>query len=357
MTGPAVFGVSIAASALTERSDDPALQRALHEELLEDLAVHGRLIFASQEDLEFFVQAVRALPTSLAKAWETVLSSRRVHADIIDPSRLVLEQVLEAAELESQMAPTVALVLVERDQAELLGVPVEEFSARTPGGLIEVARISTAGRTTTVLAARLALDAPLREGENREVEWEQRLGPLAAAATPIVIYDKYAGQHIARRYVHDLPHGDGLSWFLERVSMTAGRKVRVITAVTNERAKSGATFDEQTMSLGFGRLLQHIGRDLRFELVLVPDRVRDKGKIERFGHDRHVRFGSRAALALGTGLQAFTKVRFEETISVARLPVADAKAREERAIKAALRPPREGWLGWLRDENAPVPIR
>lgn len=357
MSGQSVFGVSIAASALAERADDPALQRALHEELLEDLAVHGRLLFGSRADMGFFLQAVQELPTSLAKAWETLLSSRRVQADIIDPTKLALDQLLELDELESQLAPTVALVLVDRDQAELLGVPVTEFSARTPGGLVEVARISTAGRTATVLTARQALDDPLREGVNRETEWEARFGPLVASASPVVIYDRYAGQHIARRYVHDLPHGDGLSWFLERMSMTPGRKVRIITTVTDERTKTGATYDEQTMSLGFGRMLTHLGRQLRVELVLVPDRVKSAGKVERFGHDRHLRFGNRAALALGTGLQAFTKGHFSETISVARLPLPDAKAREERAIKAALRPPRGGWLGWVHDMDTPMPVQ
>lgn len=347
MSGQSVFAVAISAAALSERSDDPALQRALHEELLEDLAIHGTLIFGSEQDLVFFMEAIRALPSSLAKAWETVLTSRRVQTSMLDPCRPALDQVLEAAELESQMAPTVALVLVERDQAELLGVPVDQFSARTPGGLIEVARISTAGRTATLLSARDILEAPLREGGNREIEWDQRFGPLVASATPIVIYDRYAGQHVARRYVHDLPHGDGLSWFLDRVSMTPGRKVRIITAVTNERTRTGATFDEQTMALGFGRMLQHLDRDVHVDLVMVPDRVKDQGKVERFGHDRHIRFGSRAVLALGTGLQAFTKTHFPETVAVARLPVADAKAREERAIKAALRPPADGWLGWL----------
>ena len=77
-----VFGVSIAATALADRAGEPALQRAIHEDLLEDLAVHGHLVFASQEDLESFVEAVRALPTSLAKAWESVLSSRRVRVEV-----------------------------------------------------------------------------------------------------------------------------------------------------------------------------------------------------------------------------------------------------------------------------------
>ena len=65
---------------------------------------------------------------------------------------------------------------------ELLGVPIDEFSAQTPGGLIEIGRIATAGRTT-VLAARQVLEALLREGGNREVEWEQRFGPLVQSST------------------------------------------------------------------------------------------------------------------------------------------------------------------------------
>ncbi len=345
-----MFGVSISGAALQERADDPALRRALHEELLEDLSVHGHLVFTCAEDLEVFVQAVREMPTSLAKSWEAILSSRRVSVEVADPSlRPGLGELLDSAVLETRLAPTVSLVLVEADQAELLGVPIDEFSAQTPGGLIEIGRIATAGRTSTVLAARQVLEAPLREGGNREVEWEQRFGPLVQSSTPIVIYDKYAGQQVARRYVHQTQNGDGLSWFLSRVGMHPGRKVRVITAVTDVRAKNGDRFDEEVMSLAFGRLLQALVRQVSLDLVLVPERVRGHGKVERFGHDRHIRFGDRAVLALGTGLQAFATTHFPETITVAGLPVADARVREERATKAAIRPPAGGWLGWIHE--------
>jgi len=67
--------------------------------------------------------------------------------------------------------------------------------------------------------------------------------------------------------------------------------------------------------------------------------------VERFGHDRHLRFGQRVALALGAGMQTFANATFRETVTVARLPIADARAREERAIKSAVRPPPAGWLG------------
>ena len=80
-----VFGVGISTSALGDRSEDPALRRAIHEELLEDLAVHGRLVFTSQAHLDLFVEAVSKLPTSLAKAWEVVLSSRKVQVGIARP--------------------------------------------------------------------------------------------------------------------------------------------------------------------------------------------------------------------------------------------------------------------------------
>ena len=345
-TRKAVVGVGIATSALQDSAGDPALRRAVHEELIEALSVHGTLVFASQAHLDLFVAAVRTLPTSLAKAWETVLSSKRVKVKIRDPQSIeVLSEVLEPADLDAQLAPDVQLVLLDPDHAELLGVPDDEFSSRTPGGLVEIGRITTAGRTATLLAARTLLDAPLREGVNREQEWQERFGPLCAAASPIVIYDKFVGQQVMRRYVYDAQSGDGLTWFLTRVGMTPGRRVRVITAVTDERDR-GRRFDEETAAVAFTRLMQPMrDRKLRLDLVLVPDRVRGAGgRTVRFGHDRHIRFGSRAALALGAGLQVFATGTFRETTTVARLPIRDAKAREEQAIKGALRPPEGGWL-------------
>ena len=344
----AVVGVAISANALGDRADDPALRRAIHEELLEDLAVHGRLVFTSQAHLDRFLAAVANLPTSLAKAWEVVLSSRRVHVGIAKPPLdEVLGEILDPALIEAELADDLALVLLEADQAELLGVAEDEFSAMTPSGLVEIGRITTAGRTVVLKAARETLDAPLREGVNREVEWAQRFGPLSADASPIVVYDKFVGQQTARRYLYSQGSGDGLTWFLARVGMVPGRRVRVITAIS-DAVERGQRFDEEAIVAAFDRLMASMGdRDVRLDLVLVPEKVRGEAgrRVERFGHDRHLRFGERAALALGAGMQSFAAATFRETVTVARLPIADAKAREERAIKSALRPPPQGWLG------------
>ena len=344
----AVFGVGISTSALGDRSEDPALRRAIHEELLEDLSVHGRLVFTSQAHLDLFLAAVAKLPTSLAKAWEVVLSSRRVQVGFARPPLdELLGDILDPGLIDSELADDLQLVLVEADQAELLGVGEDEFSATTPSGLVEIGRITTAGRTSVLMAARQVLDAPLREGVNREVEWTERFGPLCQDSKPLVIYDKFVGQQTVRRYLYNQGSGDGLTWFLARVGMTPGRRVRIITAVTDS-VDRGQRFDEEAMVAGFHRLVSSMAdRDLRIELVLVPERVRaEKGRgVQRFGHDRHLRFGERAALALGAGMQAFANATFSETVTVARLPIADAKAREERAIKSAMRPPDGGWLG------------
>ena len=148
-----VVGVGIATSALQDATGDPALRRAIHEELIEDLSVHGTLVFTSQAHLDLFVAAVQALPTSLAKAWEAVLSSKRVRVQVHDPQLpQALSDLLDPAELDRRLAPEVHLVLVEADQAELLGVADDEFSARTPGGLVEIGRITTAGRTALAWA-------------------------------------------------------------------------------------------------------------------------------------------------------------------------------------------------------------
>ena len=344
--GKAVFAVSIGASALDDRAAEPALRRALHEELLEDLMVHGQLVFASEEDLQDFVTAVGRLPTSLAKAWETVLSSRRVSVGVADPAvRPGLAEMLDPANVEQRLGRHVELVLVEAAQAELLGVPEDEFSSRTPQGGIEIGRISTATRTVTVRKAREVLESPLRAGDNREYEWAARFEPLVAAGQPLVIYDRYLGQQAARRYVYQRGSGDGLTWFLGKVAMRPGRRVRIITSITDRR-DGNEVYDERVTAVAFRRLRDELGRPLRIDLVLVPDRIKERGRpvSHRFGHDRHLRFGNRTALALGTGMQSFAEARFPETITVARLPVADAKAREELALRAALRPPQGGWL-------------
>lgn len=346
--GPrSVLGIGIASSALTEVGGDAALRRAVHEDLIEDLSVHGMLIFTSTEHLQLFVSAVEALPTSLAKAWEAVLSSKRVRVQVRDPQLAdSLSDVLDPAELDSGLAPDIRLVLVEADQAELLGVAEDEYSALTPSGQVEIGRMTTAGRTRALLTARQVLDAPLREGGNRELEWEQRFGPLVDTSTPIVVYDKFAGQQVVRRYLYDQPRGDGMTWFLTRVAMKPGRRVRVITAVT-DMIDRGRRFDEDVTALAYAELMKGLqGRKLGLELVLVPERIKEQDgrAASKFGHDRHIRFGTRAALALGVGVQAFAYGTFPETTTVARLPIADARSREERAIRSALRPPDGGWL-------------
>ncbi len=162
--------------------------------------------------------------------------------------------ILEPAWIDAELADDLELVLVEADQAELLGVGIDEFSAITPSGLVEIGRITTARRTAVVKAARQTLDAPLREGVNREVEWTERFGPLCSDAKPIVVYDKFVGQQTVRRYVQGQGSGDGLTWFLARVGMVPGRRVRIITAITDAPDR-GQRFDEEAMVAGFSRLL------------------------------------------------------------------------------------------------------
>ena len=356
-----VFNIGIGSSAIQDHGGDPALRRAIHEELLEDLMVHGRLVFASEKHLSAFVKAVRGLPTSLAKAWETVLTSGRVRVKIIDPTRKPgIDSLTDSALLDERYSDAMQLVLVEAAQAEILGVPPEEFSASSPEGLVEIGRITTASRTATILAARQVLTAPLRHGVSREEEWEERLRPLARNSRPIVIYDKYAGMQAARRYIYDRPKGDGLTWLLRHLSTVPNQKVRIITAVPFKSAPR-EPMDVEVIRRGLVSLHRSLKNSLKMDIVLVPERTRDGDHIERFGHDRHIRFGQRAALALGMGVQSFSMKHFQETTTVARLPISDARRREERQLRAAIRPPPGGWwvdpvtdteTGQLRSEES-----
>lgn len=335
-----VVGVGIDPLAMADTYGDEALRRVVHEELLDELAVHGTLVFSSAAELAEFRDALARLPQSLASRWETMISGRRLVVDMLDPEASPsIAQALDAGELEDAVSGPVCLVLLERDHAALLGVPPGEFASMAPGGRLELGRLGTATRTAALQRASRLLTAPLREGDDREQLWAERFGPLVEVSTTVVVYDKYAGAQAARRYVHGERNADGLSWFVSRVALRPGTRVRLITAVL---ADDRRVLDERTVAPGLQALRDRLAdRDVRLDVVLVPERS-DRG--DRFGHDRHIRFDERVALSLGPGLQAFAWPKVRETIVVAQLPVADAKAREAAAERAQLRPPPQGWV-------------
>ena len=335
-----VVGVGIDPSAIGEpiAAIDPALARSVHEELLEALTIHGRVVFTSMEDRNAFVAQISGLPSNVGKLWEALISSGRIKLEVLDPPvEPGLAQTLDAKEIAEHLGRRVDLVLLEREHAELLGVPPDEFSVQAPGGSPELGRLSTATRTKALSRARELVDAPIREGDNREDIWHERLAPFVAVSKSIVIYDRYAGVHAARRYVYKLRSRDGLTWLMGKISQFPGKRVRLITAVMDEDA--GRKMDAETVADGLQQLRWALGEaDVMLDVILIPDGAK------RFGHDRHIRFGERVALALGPGLQTLSTQHADETVTVARLPIADARDRERRTERNQLRPPAEGWI-------------
>lgn len=339
--GPGVVvGVGIDPNAIAEPIAliDPALARSVHEELLEALMVNGRVVFTSEQDRDAFLTMIQTLPVGVAKLWETLISAGRIRLEVLDPPvEPGIAQTLDVQEIADHLGQRVDLVLLERDHAELLGVPPGEFSVVAPGGAPELGRLSTATRTQSLARARELVDAPIRAGENREDIWRTRIAPFVAVSKSIVIYDRYVGVHAARRYVYDLRSRDGLTWLLSRIAGYPGRRVRLITAVMEE--DGGRPMGPDVIADGLQQLRFALGEaDVRLDVILVPDGGR------RFGHDRHLRFGERVALALGPGLQTFAAAHIDETVTVARLPISDARERERGSERHQLRPPTAGWI-------------
>ncbi len=335
-----VVGVGIDPSAIGEpiAAIDPALARSVHEELLEALTIHGRVVFTSMEDRDGFVAQIGGLPSNVGKLWEALISSGRIKLEVLDPPvEPGLAQTLDAKEIAEHLGRRVDLVLLEREHAELLGVPPDEFSVQAPGGSPELGRLSTATRTKALSRARELVDAPIREGDNREDVWQDRLAPFVAVSKSIVIYDRYAGVQAARRYVYKLRSRDGLTWLLGKIAQFPGKRVRLITAVMEEDA--GRKMDAEVVADGLQQLRWALGEaNVMLDVILIPDGAK------RFGHDRHIRFGERVALALGPGLQTLSTQHADETVTVARLPISDARDRERRTERNQLRPPPEGWI-------------
>lgn len=337
-----VVGVGIDPAALGDTfGGDKALRRVTHEELLDDLVLHGTLVFSSPEEVDTFAAAVKELPSVLSKRWESLLAQRRLMVDTLDPAaEPSLEHALDAGRLEEAIAGPVRLVLLERDHAALLGVPEDAYAAMAPAGRLEMGRLATGVRTAALRGASELLDAPIREGENREQMWATRFDPLVAVSRTVTIYDKYAGMQAARRYVLGRAHADGLSYVMRRIAMRPGRRVRLITATTDDTRRG--VLDERTIVPAVQLLMDSLSdHDIRLHLTLVPERGTSG---DRFGHDRHIRFDERVSLALGPGLQTFASSTVAETVTVANLPVRDAKVREAAAERAQIRPPSPGWL-------------
>lgn len=335
-----VVGVGIDSSAIGEPITliDPALARSVHEELLEALTLNGRVVFTSLVDRDAFIEQIKALPMRVAKLWETLIASGRIRLEILDPPvEPGLAETLDVQEIADRLASRVDLVLLEREHAELLGVPPDAFSVFAPGGRPELGRLSTATRTHALVRARELLLAPIRVGENREDIWRDRLAPLMGVTKSVVVYDRYAGAHAARRYVYNLRSRDGLTWLLAKVAQMRQKRVRLITAAMEE--EGGREMGPEVIADGLQRLRWAMGEaQVQLDIVIVPDGA------QRFGHDRHLRFGERVALALGPGLQIFSTQRADETITVARLPIADARDRERGSERHQVRPPSAGWI-------------
>ncbi len=65
-----VVGVGIDPAALADTfGGDKALRRVTHEELLDDLVLHGTLVFSSPEEVDAFAAQVKQLPPLLSKRW------------------------------------------------------------------------------------------------------------------------------------------------------------------------------------------------------------------------------------------------------------------------------------------------
>lgn len=335
-----VVGVGIDPSAISEpiATIDPALARSVHEELLEALTVNGKVVFTSTTDRDSFVDQLKFLPTGLAKLWEALISSGRIKLEILEPPvDPGLAQTLDVQEIADRLASRVDLVLLEREHAQLLGVPPSEFSVMAPGGRPELGRLSTATRTAALIRARELLAAPIRAGDNREGVWRDRLEPLVEVSKSVAVYDRYAGAHAARRYVYHLRSRDGLTWLLGKIAMHPGKRVRLITACMDD--EGGRPMDAEVIADGLQQLRWAMGEaQVQLDVILVPDGA------GRFGHDRHIRFGERVALAFGPGLQIFSTQRAQETVTVARLPIADARDRERHSEHEQLRPPKAGWI-------------
>ncbi|PSK64985.1 hypothetical protein B0E53_03061 [Micromonospora sp. MH33] len=330
--------IAIAANALDTSGLSNPVANLVHRAAAEGVAVHGRLVFGSNQEASELVAAIRqgaALPQDARNRWIEVLThlrkTNRITVRKPDAPALASIRALDDLRLHWWAATDVAVVAAE--VGEVLG------AAADAGHRPEVATAATLDDCRVIRRIRsLAEDATAAYGSDRERFWSDVLEPLATGARQVTIVDRYlfkslwdldAGKYWTRRW-----RGEHLSWLLQRIDSVAdsGAEVRLVGA-WNPGEYPAMTATSTADALKAVWAPTGAGRLAKVTVTLAsPARVVD------FPHDRHIRFSTGAALMLGAGFDRLREsaIRDQDGLNWqyrwSPRAIREVEAREQRAL-------------------------
>jgi hypothetical protein len=330
--------VAIAANALDTSGLSTSVANLVHRAAAECVAVHGRLVFGSDQEAAEVVAAIRrgsALPQDARNRWVEVLMhlKKTDRITVRRPDAPALASIRALGDLQRQWGSDADVAVVADEACQALSMPAS--LAHRP----EVATAATFDDSPTIRRFRgLAENATVACGSSREPFWTDVLAPLATEARSVTLLDRYLFKslwdlHSGKPWTHRW-QGEHVAWLLHRLSAVLGptAEVRLIGAwdkpnYPNETAASTAA------ALRAAWTSVSSGPSTNVTVTLASP-----AKIADFPHDRHIRFSTGGAILLGAGFDRLRENMIRDkdglTWQYRWSPgaIRDLAAREQRAL-------------------------
>lgn len=282
----------------------PARQaKANHDQLLRALRAHGTLVFASADEARALAKVLKGeegLPPGASKKWtglfEEFLTRSPKRAEVLNPPASFSFGVAhQLDELRTAWAGRADVAILDDEQGDRVGIPLEEGWLAVGDGQFEVATGSSAAHCRRLTRFQDMMDrgfAPV--GSSREIFWEDVLGPLARVSRTASVVDRYLFKDLlgnTRRV--DSEH---VVWLLQHLEASL-RGNGPVTLIAERFTTETAQDVMQAIDASWPR-----GRTRSFEIVvvLVPKGMTSRRNV-RFPHDRHIRFDVGAAVVVPAG--------------------------------------------------------
>lgn len=330
--------IAIAANALDTSGLPNAVANLVHRAAAEGVAVHGRLVFGSDQEAVELVAAIRwgsALPQDARKRWVEVLMHLRKtnRITVRKPDAPPLASVRDLDDLCLQWGAATDVAVVAAEVGEVLGAAAE--AGRRP----EVATASTLDDCRVIRRIRsLAEEATAAYGSDRERFWGDVLEPLATGARQVTVVDRYLFKSLwdldSEKYWTRGWQGEHLTWLLQRIDSVSesGAEVRLVGA-WNPGVYPAMTATSTADALKAAWAPAGAGRLAKVTVTLAsPARGVD------FPHDRHIRFSTGAALMLGAGFDRLREKKIWDQDGLnwqyrwSPGAIREVEAREQRAL-------------------------
>lgn len=311
--------VAVASDALDMGPIQPHIANSLHGALVETLLAHGRLVFASNDEVLAFVRAIRGtagLPPTARTRWEAMLGHLRQTGRVAiaqPPSDTTLASVEAIDLLRAGWGSHTDVAVVAGARSAALGLSEDTGILSDPTHTPDVTVAATATEAPALLRIHDLQQNPVAANRSsREDFWRQVLEPMATGATEATILDGYLFNRIS-----DLSHGRGratavpehISWLLQHLDcVMAGRStVRLI----GNASRLNPGDDAQTVA---DTIRDRWSPDKIGRLATVQVHLGDPARGRRgFPHDRHIRFSTGSAVKIPAGFDRLSDEHIWDT--------------------------------------------